>query len=176
MPTLSDARNDIRYLAQIDTHHGILGPEEDGGVTDGWFDRKGYTLLSERAPDGIALVAVALEYPSPCQIDPTATLRIALWLANLDRRDELLPAYVKNIVAINEHMASVGAERVWGLVPKRADHLTGFLDLVAKAGACEKVDGSGIPMLGALDESNDWRNAWFYIGDRQVVTDFMEAG
>lgn len=170
MPTLTDLRNDIRFLAAIDTRHSILAT-----VKDGWFDRKGYTLFSERAEDGPPLVAVALEYPSPCPIDATATMQIAVWVANLKRKDQLLPAYVKNIVAINDHMAGVGAKRVWGLVPKEADHLTGFLDLVAKAGACERVDGTGVPMPGAVDESDDWRNAWFYIGDRQKVTDFMEG-
>lgn len=167
--SLADIRNDLRFLGAIDRRHAFL---ED--VPDRWFQNKDYVLLSERADDGTPLVAVALEYPSPCPIEPSADVRIAYWVANLNRREDLLPAFVKSIVAINAEMARLGARRVWGAVPKSADHLTSFLDRVAEAGKCERVDGAGIPTAEALDDASDYGNFYFYIGDREAVTGFMK--
>jgi len=169
-PTAAAIRNDLRYLGGIDRRHSFLE-----SVPDRWFQNKGYTLLTERAVDGTPLVGVALDYPFPCPIDETATMMIRYWLGNLNRRAELLPAYIKNIVAINEHMATVGAKRVWGAVPKKATHLTSFLEPAARAGACRRVDGAGITIGDVVDEEDDYRNFWFFIGDRQTVTDFMQA-
>lgn len=167
---LTALRDDLRYLGAIDRRHSFLE-----SVPDRWFQNKGYTVLTERAVDGTPLVGVALEYPSVCPVDATATMQIRYWLGNLDRRAELLAAYIKNIVAINDHMASVGASRVWGAVPKKATHLTSFLEPAALAGACRQVDGAGITLGDAMDEEDDCRNFWFFIGDRQTVTDFMQA-
>lgn len=170
MPTLSSAQDDLRALGAIDTRHRSLVD-----VSDRWLERMGYTLLGERAPDGTPLVAVALEHPSPCPIDPTATVKIKYWVANLHRPDELTAAFAKNIAAINAHMASVGAQRVWGAVPKTATHMTVFLDKVAAAGGCVKVDGAGIPIEEKGNPENDYRNFSLYVGDRQDVTDEMRA-
>lgn len=171
MPALTTAekRDDIRALALIDTRHHELAEKSDR-----WFDRKGYTLLSERALDGTRLVAVALEADSVCPIDATATMQIKYWVANLNRKDDLLAAFTKNIVAINAHMATAAAQRVWGIVPKEAKHMTGFLDRVAEAGACSRTDGAEVSYGEGPTE--DYRNFWFYVGNRQTVTDFMEAG
>jgi hypothetical protein len=171
MPTLSTVQDAIRFLGAIDTRHRELV-----NVSDRWLERKGYTLLSERAPDGTPLVAVALEADSPCPIDAAAKVQIKYWVANLERVKDLLPAYVKNIAAINAHMASVGAEKVWGLVPKTAEHMTGFLDLAAAAGACKKVDGATVKIDPATSIIPDYEGFWFYVGERQAVTDHMEAG
>jgi hypothetical protein len=170
MPVLSDTQDDIRALALIDKRHRSLAD-----VSDRWFDRSGFTWFSERAVDDTPLVAVALDYPQTCPIDKTANMMIKYWLANLNRRGDLLAAYVENIKAINAHMATVGAEKVWGLVPKTSDWMTGFLDRVAAAGACKKTDGAGIPIGDDLDPNDDYRNFYFYVGERQAVTDEMEA-
>lgn len=155
MPTT--VRDDLRYLATIDRRHSRLAD-----VTDGWFQRTGYPVLSVRAGDGTPLVAVALAYPSPCPVDPTATVQIKYWLANLERPGELQAALVQNIIAIQAQMTSTRVRRVWGAVPKSATHLTDLLDPVAEAGACAKVEGT-----------EDWANAYFYIGDRDTVAEFV---
>jgi hypothetical protein len=169
--TVADIRNDLRFLGGIDCRHAFLE-----NVPDRWFENKGYILLSERAGDGTPLVGVALEYPLACPIDATADMYIRYWVANLNRKPELDAAFVKNIIAINDEMAALGVRRVWGLVPKKSSHLRGFLDRVADAGACQRVDGAGVTVGVAEDEAGgDYRNFNFYIGDRQAVTDFMQG-
>lgn len=170
MPTLSSVEDDLRYLAGIDTRHRGLAD-----VSDAWFERMGFTLLSDRAPDNTPLVAVVLQYDEPCPIDPTATVKIKYWLANLNRPDDLLAAFARNIIAINDNMATANAQRVWGAVPKTATHMTSFLNRVAEAGACNKVNGAGIPIDPGLSQENDLRNFLIYVGDRQRVTDAMEG-
>ncbi len=160
-------RDDIRILSEVDPHHGRFRD-----LPDGWFQRSKFITLSERTQGGTPLVAVNLRYPEPCPLDTTADMHIVHWLANLDAdKRALARAFVRNIKAINVEMQRVGATRVWGEVPKRATHLTDFLDRAAAAGACKRVDGAdvnvgpyeGIPMEGAV----------FYIGLGQDVTDFM---
>lgn len=164
--TTAEARDDLRLLGGIDKRHRFLAD-----VPDRWFQNKGYTALSARHADGTPLVGVLLQYPSVCPIDPTAEMQIKYWVGNLDRRAELLPAFIANIVAINTEMGHLGVARVWGLVPKTADHLVGFLDDVAAAGACVRTDGAGVS-LDASAES-DYRNFYFYVGERETVTRFL---
>ena len=114
------ARDDLRVLSEVDPHHGRFRD-----ASDGWFERSGFVTLSERARDGTPLVAVNLKYPDPCPLDKRANMRIVHWLANLEVDKRMLSrAFVRSVEAINAHMATVGATRVWGLVPKRAAHLT----------------------------------------------------
>jgi hypothetical protein len=164
MPTLStsELRADVRFLAKIDTRHRFLA-----GVTEGWFDRTGLIILTERAGDGTPLVGVLLKYPFECPMDKTATMQIKYWVANLDRPDDLDAAFKANIQAIHDEMVTLGVRRVWGLVPKNADHLTVRLDPIATAAACEKVDGATV--LAADEVLSPYQNFDFYFGDRDVV-------
>lgn len=165
----TEAYDDIRTLAGIDTRHRAL---QD--VPDRWFENKGYTLLAVRAQDETPLVGVALHHPSPCPIDPTAEMEIKYWVANLDRGSDLPAAFVANIGQINDAMAAANVQRVWGKVPKAAKHLVTLLDPVAKAGACKRVDGAGVPIDAAMDRpKNDYCNSWIYVGDGKEVTDFI---
>lgn len=170
MPALTTAelRADIRYLAKIDTRHRFLT-----GVTEGWFDRTGLIILTERAGDGTPLVGVLLKHPYECPVDETATMQIKYWLANLDRPDDLDAAFKANIQAIHDEMATLGVQRVWGLVPKNADHLTVRLDPVATAAKCEKTDGAAV--LSDEDGRYPYQNFVFYFGDRTDVNDWVQA-
>lgn len=171
MPTLSELRADIRALAAIDTRHRFLRAEEDGGVTDGWFDRTGLIILTERAGD-IPLVGVMLKYPSVCPVDETATMQIQYWVANLDRPAALDAAFKANIAAINTKMAELGVRRVWGAVPKSADHLTERLNPIATAAKCTKVDGATV--LADEGGRHPFQNFIFYFGDREDVAGWVQ--
>lgn len=160
MPTLSNVQDDIRILAEIDMRHRFLSR-----VKDGWFARTGFVFLSERAVDGTPLVGVALKHPAPCPIDKTATVQIKYWVANLGR-DDLGPAFKKSIAAINDEMAQLGAERVWGLVPKTAEHLVALLDPIAEAAKCVKTDGA--------EAGEEYAAFHFYVGNRTDVNDLVQ--
>lgn len=168
--TESEKREDIRYLAKKDPHHRFL---REGSTTDGWFDNNKFIILTERAKDGTPLVGVLLKYPYECPVDKTATMQIKFWVFNLDRKDELAPAVKANIQAIHDEMATLGVQRVWGLVPKEADHLAVFLNPIATADKCEKVDGAGV--LGAEELVSPYQNFDFYFGDRGVVNDEVQG-
>ena len=160
-------RDDIRFLSTVDSHHGRFGD-----VPDGWFERSGFVTLSERSQNDVPLVAVNLRYPAPCPIDETADMQIVHWLANLTVDKMMLArAFVRSIQAIHAHMATVGATRVWGMVPKLAPHLTEFLDQVAASGACERFDGADVD-VGPF-EGIDMAGVVFYVGDGLDVTTFM---
>lgn len=168
MPTLADLRDDIRELATRDTRHRFLAT-----CTDGWFDRTGLIILTERDRDGVPLVGVMLDHPSECPTDKTATLRIKYWVANLDRPAALDAAFRVNIQAIHDEMVALGVSRVWGAVPKNADHLTVRLNPIATAAKCEKVDGAGV-----VDVSNAaarYSAFDFYVGDRDDVNNWVQA-
>lgn len=166
--TIAETQDDLRFLGGIDRRHSFLE-----GVPDSWFDNNGYILLSVRDTDGTPLVAVALEYPSPCPLDPTADVQIKLWVANLKRMADLDAAFVRSVIAINDEMERIGAKNVWGMVPKSAGHMIGFLDRVAAAGQCRKVDGATVTFEDR--PAGTLRNFNFYIGNRQMVTDFMRG-
>ena len=176
MPTLSTSklRADIRYLAAIDTRHRFLRPEKKGGVKESWFDNNAFIILTERADDGTPLVGVMLKHPSTCPVDKTATMQIKYWVANLKRPDDLDAAFKANIAAINTKMAELGVERVWGAIPKAADHLTERLNPVALAGHCERIDGAGV--LRDNEGRHPYENFWFFIGDRTDVNDAVQDG
>lgn len=175
MPPLSTAerRADIRKLAAIDKRHGFLAT-----VTEGWFDwheRNGGIILTERDRDGKPLVGVILKHPSVCPVDETATLEIKYWVADLNRKDELGAALKANVQAIHDEMARLGVQRVWGRVPKEAIHLIGFLNPIATAAACEKVDGASV--LAEDELVSPHQNFDFFFGDRGTVnTKVQETG
>jgi hypothetical protein len=154
-PTNAENRDAIRELAKVDTRHRFLATAEEG-----WYDRRGHTILIERARDGAPLVGVMLRYPFECPADKTATMWIQYWLANLDRKDELGPAFKASIQAIYDAMGLVRAQRVWGPVPTNASHLTNLLNPIAEAGKCET----------APVESTAGAKVYFF-GDRDVVND-----
>ncbi len=161
------AIDDFRSISKVDISHGDMSD-----IPDRWFERSKFVTLSESTDDGTPLVAVNLRYPEPCLIDSTADMRIVHWLANLEVNRRLLErAFVRSIEAINAHMIEVGATRVWGMVPKKAEHLTAFLDRVAAAGRCQRIDGATIS-TGQF-EGNAPEHVYFYIGLGQKVTDFM---
>jgi hypothetical protein len=166
MPTLSNSekRDDIRKLAKIDPRHRFLAT-----VKEGWFDRIGLIIHIERDRAGEPLVGVMLKHPSVCPVDKTATMQIKYWLADLDRPDELDPAFTANVQAIHDEMAVLGVQRVWGLVPKDAAHLTTFLNPIATAAACEKVDGATV--LAEDELVSPYENSDFFFGDRGEVND-----
>ncbi len=162
------AQDDLRFLSEVDQHHGVFKD-----LPDRWFERSGFITLSEQAEDGTPLVAVNLRYPEPCPLDATADMHIVHWLANLHAdKQTLAEAFVRSIAAINEEMAAVGATRVWGTVPKRAMHLTEFLDRAAEAGACRRIDGADVNVGEFEDIPMD--AAVFYIGLGKDVTRFMQ--
>lgn len=169
MPDLATAerRAAVRALAAIDTRHRFLA-----GVKEGWFGRSGLIILTERDKDGTPLVGVMLKHPSPCPVDETATMRIQYWVANLDRPAALDAAFKANIEAINSKMAELGVERVWGAVPKEADHLTVRLNPIATAAKCELVDGATV--LADEDGRHPYQNFLFYFGDRTAVNDWVQ--
>ena len=151
------AQDDLRALSLVDTHHRFM---ED--VNPRWFERMGYTALSERTGNK-ATVGCVLSYPDPCPVDATATMRIVYWLSDLTlSRPKLLVALTKNALAITAEMERVGAAKVWGWVPRNAEHLTSFLDAVVAAGKCVKVDGTG-ELAGGI----------FYIAGRLDAAEYM---
>jgi hypothetical protein len=166
MPTLTTAelRADIRKLAAIDKRHGFLAR-----VLPSWFDNNAFIILTERARDGKPLVGVLLKHPFECPVDKTATMQIKFWLADLSRPDELDAAFKANVQAIHDEMATLGVQRVWGLVPKDAGHLTGFLNPIATAAACEKVDGASV--LAEDELLSPYQNFDFFFGDGGEVND-----
>lgn len=171
MPSLSisdiNLRNDIRYIAERDTRHRFLRAEDKGGVRESWFDNNAFIILTEKAGDGTPLVGVLLRHPSKCPVDVTATMQIKYWVANLKREADLDAAFKANIAAINTKMAELGVDRVWGLVPKAADHLITRLDPIATAAKCVKSDGA--------DYEDAYQNFSFFFGNRTDVSDWVQA-
>lgn len=165
--TTNEKREDIRKLAEIDRRHRFLA-----SVDEGWFDRSGLIILTERAEDETPLVGVMLAYPEVCPADKTADLRIKYWVANLDRPADLDEAFKRNIQAIHDEMVTLGVRRVWGAVPKQADHLTVRLNPIAVADKCEKVDGADV--LTANEPRSRYGKFWFFFGDRDTVNNKVQ--
>lgn len=165
-PNNNRLRDGIKILATIDIRHSFLATAQPG-----WFDRRGHTILIERAVDDVPLVGVMLRYPFTCPEDETATMWIQYWLANLDRNAELGNAFKANIQAIYGEMVRVGATRVWGLVPKDAPHFATLLDPIATAGKCAKIDG----VAATSKETEDFSRGNFFFGDGAEVKNHVQA-
>lgn len=168
MPTATtdDVREDFRFLSEIDTHHQALGR-----VTDGWFDRVGFTFVSYRR-GRVPLAALALDYPAVCPIDALADTRIVYWLLNLEESDvRQMRGLAKTVKMVQDEMEANGSTRVWGSVPKTATHLLAFLDRMIDAGIGLRTDGADVPIDD--DPADNYGNFIFYIGGRDEAGNFL---
>ena len=162
--------SDIRFLAELDPRHAQLRR-----VSDRWLNALGRAILMQHDTDGVPLVGCVLR-SAVCPIDPTAELQIEFWIANLDRRRKLRRAFVRSSLATVREMRTRGAARVWGFVPKKADHLVTFLDRVVAAGRCERWDGDEIKALITADDIIPaFENHAFYISPLDDAETFMRG-
>lgn len=164
MLTTAELRAAIRELAKVDTRHSFLRPDEDGGATDGWYDRRGYIILVELDRDSVPLVGVMLQYPSECPEDRTYIVQIKYWLFKLDAgRDVLDAAFKASVQSIYDYMGTIGEQRVWGPVPMNAPHLTSRLNPIAASGKCETAAVEGVP------------GKKYFLGNRTIVNTEVQA-
>ena len=93
-------RDDLRALAEIDTHHGSLRD-----LSDDIMERQKLTILVERTDAGDPLVVAAVK-EAVCPIDRSATFKVEYWLADI-RRD-VQDAMLKSAIKVGEELARRG--------------------------------------------------------------------
>ncbi len=151
--------DDLRLLAAGDPHaRGLVDTD------DGYLQRKGVTVISVRER-GKPVAAMALMH-NECPIDPAATWQIVYW--TVERT--LTPKQLRAALVKSMHQAVVmgiadGSEKGWGIVLEGDTHvhLSGFLDEVVEAKACERIDTeTGLPPT------------IYYIADLVKARQFME--
>jgi len=145
-------RDDFRRLAADDPHVRVLA-----NATDGWFERRGITVLASTTGDSAVCVRA-----ESCPTDASATARIMYWAAD-HSRDLAVELARSSLLALDE-AERIGSPSIWGVVPLNAaaQHLREFLDAVVAARACRR------------DVSDEYPDHVFYVAAIDAARRYME--
>ena len=142
-------KDDLRYLATIDTHHKRLSHAGDAAL-------ERYTIKVQRR-DGKPVVAIAMQ-AEVCPVDPLADWQIVFWVVDI-RLDSVVPELGQLVTQIRQAMVKHGKLRLWGMVQNEGtDHLKAFLDPLADKGLVTRIAGE-----------DEYQLISFYIGDRDTL-------
>ena len=156
-------RDDLRALAEIDTHHGSLRD---------FKPRSTQTILVEER-DAKPLIA-AVVWEQVCPIDRTATFKVEYWLADITAEPRALnTALIASMRAIGEEMDKVGATVCWGWIPLKGRHLLSFLDSLEDAGVGRWEDNDNVPGLDDTDIRRANGLGRFFIADLDKAKRFV---
>ena len=150
-------KDDLRFLATIDTHHKRLSRAGDAALSR-------YTIkIQRRAGQPVAAIAMQAEV---CPIDPLADWQIVFWVVDI-RLDSVVPELGQLVTQIRQAMVQQGKHRLWGMVANEGtDHLKAFLDPLADKGLVTRIAGE-----------DEYQLISFYIGDRDTLaTDIIGGG
>ena len=125
-------KDDLRFLATIDTHHKRLSRAGDAAL-------ERYTIKVQRR-DGQPVVAIAMQ-AEVCPVAPLADWQIVFCVVDI-RLDSVVPELGQLVTKIRQAMAKQGKQRLWGMVANEGtDHLKAFLDPLADKGLVTRIAG-----------------------------------